>query len=249
MGKVDESGDRSLALLWEGRGPPARGPRPAFALDEVVRAGIDVADADGIAALTMARTAARLGVTTMALYRYVPGREVLVDLMTDAALGPPPAIASAGGAWRDQLARWARGSLARFRAHPWLIDTAQARVPLGPNWFGWLDAGIAALAGSGLPPGEIVASVMLVDGHVRATAQLSVGAGTTDRWARDFARVLQAALGDARFPALTRLAAAGGFGADADWDAFEFGLARVLDGIAARAESAAVDAPPPGGAA
>ncbi|MBV9880377.1 MAG: TetR/AcrR family transcriptional regulator C-terminal domain-containing protein [Gemmatirosa sp.] len=237
MGKQRDSDGRSVELLWAGRGQPARGPKPAFSLDDIAGAGIAVADAEGIGALTMARVAARLGVTPMALYRYVPGKNELLDLMTDAALGPPPPPGT--GDWRAETARWAQASLARFRTRPWLIETAQRRVPIGPHWLGWLDAGLAALAGSGLPDTELVPAVMLVDGHVRATAQLAVGAATTARWAADFARALEAALGDPRFPALTRVAAAGGFAATGSDDAFAFGLQRVLDGIAARASQAA----------
>jgi AcrR family transcriptional regulator len=232
MGKHRETGGRSLELLWAGRERPARGPQPAFALDDLVQAAIAVTDAQGVAALTMTRVAERLGVTTMALYRYVPGKDTLVDLMNDAALGPPPA--AGGGPWRAEIARWAHASLARFRARPWLIETAQRRVPIGPNWLGWLDAGLAALADSGLPATELVSAVMLVDGHVRATAQLSVGAAATARWKEDFGQALQAALGDPRFPALTRVAAVGGFGATSTEEAFEFGLQRVLDGLDGR---------------
>ena len=103
-----------------------------------------------------------------------------------------------------------------------------------PNWLAWLDAGLRALAGSGLAATEMLNAVVLVDGHVRATAQLSLGAAATQRWAQDFRSVLESALGDARYPSLTRLAEAGGFSRPADETPFEFGLERLLDGIAAR---------------
>ena len=80
----------------------------------------------------------------------------------------------------------------------------------------------------------MINAVMLVDGHVRATAQLSAGAAATQRWAQDFGRVLESALGDARYPGLTRVAEAGGFSRPADETPFEFGLERLLDGIGAR---------------
>lgn len=222
----------SLALLWEGRERPARGPKPALSLDAVVGAAIDVADTEGLDAVTMTRLAERLDVTPMAIYRYVPGKDELVDLMNDAALGPPPTLA--GAEWRVAVAGWARASLARFQGRPWLLETAQRRVPIGPNWMGWLDAGLDALEGSGLAPTERINAVMLVDGHVRATAQLSVGPAATQRWAQDFRRVLESTLGDPRYPALTRLAESGGFSRPAEQTPFDFGLERVLDGIAAR---------------
>jgi len=222
----------SLALLWGGRVRPARGPKPALSLDALVRAAIEVADAEGMGALTMTRVAERLAVTPMAIYRYVPGKDELVDLMNDAALGPPPP--PSGEPWRIEMSRWARASLARFQGRPWLLETAQRRVPIGPNWMGWLDAGLQALENSGLAPDERITAVMLVDGHVRATAQLSASPAGTERWAQDFRRVLASVLGDARFPGLTRVAEAGGFSRAPAETPFEFGLSRILDGIAAR---------------
>ena len=149
-----DDGSSSLALLWGTRARPARGPKPVLTLDAIVRAATEVADADGIGALTMTRVAERLDVTTMAIYRYVPRKEELVDLMNDHALGPPPSAEA--GTWRGEMARWARASLSRFQRRPWLLETATRRVPIGPNWLGWLDAGLRALEHSGLPPHEML---------------------------------------------------------------------------------------------
>jgi AcrR family transcriptional regulator len=237
MRGAGDATSRSLALLWGTDERPARGPKPVLSLDAVVRAAIAVADADGLGSLTMTRVAERLGVTTMAIYRYVPGKEELIDLMNDHALGPPPAAGA--GTWRTKMARWARVSLSRFQGRQWLLETAPRRVPIGPNWLGWLDAGLWALEQSGLPPHEMIAAVMLVDGHVRATAELSSGPAATERWARDFGRVLSTVGGDPRFPALTQFVAAKGFGrAPTNAESpFEFGLERILDGIEARANA------------
>src|SRR5690349_10100499 len=100
---VDGFDDQSHAmrLLW-GKQPddgPRRGPKPAFTLEQITRTGIEIADADGITALTMQRVADELGFTKMALYRYVPGKDELVALMTDAALGDPPPLTGRG--WRE----------------------------------------------------------------------------------------------------------------------------------------------------
>lgn len=224
----------SLALLWGKRQRAARGPKPALSVEAVISAALALVDADGWSALTMTRVAGQLDVTPMAIYRYVPGKEQLVDLVHDVALGAPPAPAPGGDAWRDEVARWARASLALFQRRPWLLEAARHRVPIGPNWLAWFEAGLRAMEGSGLAPAEMINAVMLVDGHVRGTALLSAGATVTQGWAQDFRRVLDSAIGDERYPALTRLADAGGFNRPADQSAFEFGLERVLDGIATR---------------
>lgn len=69
-------------------------------LDAIAAAGIDIADRDGLSAVTMQRVAERLGVTKMALYRYVPGKVELVALMIDLGIGEPPRLATIAGGWR-----------------------------------------------------------------------------------------------------------------------------------------------------
>src|SRR5690606_16759942 len=105
---VRETGDPRR----RGSGPRPRRPRPRGAETglspaAIVRAAIGVADAEGIDGLSMRRVAARLGVTTMALYRYVSAKDDLVLLMADTvfaehALPDPP------GNWRDGLELAAR---------------------------------------------------------------------------------------------------------------------------------------------
>ena len=79
------SGDvsRSLELLWGLGERPSRGPKPGLTLDRIVTAAVAVADAEGLGALSMRRVATDLGVGTMSLYRYVPGKAELLDLMLD----------------------------------------------------------------------------------------------------------------------------------------------------------------------
>lgn len=113
-------------LLWRAEPGPRRGPKPSLTRAEVVRAAIAAADADGLEALAMQRVAERLGVATMALYRYVPGKHELISLMLDAAVGAPPEPPSgspsgsppeppSGSPWREALAGWARGNREVFR--------------------------------------------------------------------------------------------------------------------------------------
>ncbi|MGO4423231.1 TetR/AcrR family transcriptional regulator, partial [Streptomyces sp. MCAF7] len=79
------SGDisRSLELLWGTGERPSRGPKRGLTLERIVTAAIAVADAEGLAAVSMRRLSAELGTGTMSLYRYVPGKAELLDLMLD----------------------------------------------------------------------------------------------------------------------------------------------------------------------
>jgi AcrR family transcriptional regulator len=66
----------------------------------------------------MNRLANELGVTTMALYRYVPGKEELVDLMMDAAIGTPSSPIGRAEDWRTGLAQWQETTSRFFNGTP-----------------------------------------------------------------------------------------------------------------------------------
>ena len=72
-----------MQLLWATAHGPSRGPKPALSLEAVIDAALGIADREGLSALTMARVAQELKVTTMATYRYVPSKEELIDLMIE----------------------------------------------------------------------------------------------------------------------------------------------------------------------
>jgi AcrR family transcriptional regulator len=228
---------RTFELMWGRSLRTGRGPKPALSRERTVQAAIELADADGLDALTMSRVAARLGVTTMALYRHVSDKEQLVELMVDAALGEPPS--SSGRSWRDDVVAWARAEFAMVRAHPWLLATLTRRSVAGPRWAAWLNAALAALAPLELPSRERLAVVYLVDGHVRSAVDLSLLATANRARAEAFHAALETAARDPRFPALAAARTSGGFDSPApgEPDAFEFGLARVLDGVEVHARA------------
>ena len=222
----------AMSLLWDGPAESTRGPKAGLTLHAIVQAGLHVVDAEGLGALTMARVADELGVTPMATYRHIPSKEELLDLMIDAAFSDAPRCSAED--WRNELAKWGRAELALFRKRPWLLQTVLQRVAMGPKWTAWLDAALTALSSTSLRGSELFAAVTLVDAHVRAAAQIFVGA--PGAWAENFNYVLGRASQD---PRLTGLAHAIGQSLEeADesiegeiLDQFEFGLERILDGI------------------
>jgi AcrR family transcriptional regulator len=113
---------------------PAPPPHPSeLSRARVVRAAIRLADADGIEAVSMRVLAARLGVATMALYRYVSGKDDLVEAMVDTLLAESWEPGDQGWGWRVFLEHEARQEGERYRRHPWLVAIlSTARPPLGP---------------------------------------------------------------------------------------------------------------------
>jgi AcrR family transcriptional regulator len=240
---------RSMALLWETRERPSRGPKPGLSVEAIVQAAIQVADSEGLAALSMRRVADQLGVGTMSLYRYVPNKSALLDVMLDTVIGEALAGDELPGGWRARLEASARGELAFFRRHPWMLQVAVGRPVLGPNEITALETQLGVVAGLGLTEAELMGVVTLVDGYVRGMAQQFVDAaqaaqrtGVSDEqfWTA-VGSGLEAAIREDRYPLLMKVSAAGVF--DQTEEAiFEFGLQRVLDGIEALVEARATSA-------
>jgi AcrR family transcriptional regulator len=232
---------RGLKLLWDTPEPRTRGPKPALSLQDITAAAIALADRDGLAALSMRRVAEKLGFTTMSLYRHVPGKDELVEVMRDAAIGAPPEP-DPSASWRDELSSWARASMAMHHKHPWLLDVEIRRPPFGPNHLRWLDAGLRIMAKLDLDAQERLRAVLLVDAYTRGFARVSVGLAQEQRRTganraeldRVYASIFEKIVAGGEYPALAEAVAAGGFepGTDIEED-FEFGLHRTLDGIEA----------------
>ena len=191
-----------------------------------------LADADGLDAVSMNRLAGEFGVSAMALYRYVPGKAEIVELMVESVLAERPALdGHDAGDWRAGLEAWARASWDVFRAHPWLLAaTALRRQVMGPNQLGWLDAALTALEPTGLSAAERHRVFVLVVGLVRSVAQetLDFDAEHARQWGELTGELLTRHAD--RFPALTRAIADGAW-ASAPEDPLAFGLERLLDGV------------------
>ncbi|WP_328304718.1 TetR/AcrR family transcriptional regulator C-terminal domain-containing protein (plasmid) [Streptomyces sp. NBC_00435] len=240
MTGADEQWGAALRLLWGPPAKPARGPKRGLTLEGIAGAGVVLADAEGLAGVSMQGVAGQLAVTKMALYRYVPGKAELIALMVEAAM-PDASVLDGRPAeegWRERLGAWARELLAGFRAHPWLLEaTVGARV-MGPGEVGWMERALAALDGCGLTGAESIDAVVLLSGHVRGIAEqeraMGGGAGGVSGEGPD--AQLTTVLGEVmrvhgeRYPALGAALASAAEAGGQD-QALDFGLERILDGL------------------
>lgn len=227
----------SVEAAWGLRPRPHKGPKPGLSLDRVVRAGVEIADVEGLEAVSMSRVAGRLGVSTMSLYRYVATKDELVMLMVDAAAGPPPPLPQDLG-WRAGLAHWAAALRSAMLAHPWALLVPVTGPPIAPNQLAWLDQALHVLRDTGLTGAEQVFVALLVSSQVRIDAQYAAGIAGDPRaaaLAAGYSAFLLRVTEDGRLPDLRRVAVAGVFDDAADdmtMDTeFAFSLARVLDGV------------------
>lgn len=229
--------ERSVKLLWRPRQKPTRGPRPGLSVEKIVERAIAIADEDGFPAFSMQRVAGDFGFTTMSLYRYVPGKAELVDLMIDTALGPPPVLDPELAGWRPRLETWARAMRHVYDRHPWVSRAVTDDRLMGPNELGWVETAMRALADSGLTGSEKTDAIRVVSSHVRSWAQYSVDmasgkhAMTGEQWGVAIATLINDH--QDRYPALQEALVSGAFG-PAEGSGPEFGLRCVLDGISVR---------------
>ncbi|MFM9607971.1 TetR/AcrR family transcriptional regulator [Streptomyces niveiscabiei] len=230
---------RTLELLWEGARRPARGPRPTLTLDRIVEAAVEIADQEGLDAVSMRRVAAELGTGAMSLYRYVPGKSELVELMLDRVNRVSQDPGDLGdGFWREALEVMAHSMLGLYHRHPWVLPASRSRPLLGPSAMDGMEKVLARIRPMGLTDTELVSVIMTVEGYVVGAARTQVyyqeaertSGMTTSEFYEAQSPYLSRVMESGRFPVLASL--------DADtwttsFDHFGFGLQRILDGLEA----------------
>jgi AcrR family transcriptional regulator len=214
-----------MAYTWD----MARG----LNVDLVVTAAIELADEEGLAAVTMARVAKRCGFTTMSLYRHVASKDELVTRMLDRALGIAPAIEIPD--WRTGLERWGRELLAVIMRHPWGIDVPITGMLGTEAQLSWLDRGLETLADTRLSEAAKAEVVLLVNGYVFWGARLAFQVPEDAD-----VRFVPEGFDLGRYPSLARAVQGGVFEDDTPLEEqFDRGLQWVLDGVAGLADAGA----------
>ncbi|MGV9677388.1 TetR/AcrR family transcriptional regulator [Nocardia sp. NPDC003482] len=240
-----DQAERLLTLLWREVAPPrtkARGPKQAVSVDDVVRAGVALADRDGYDKVSIRAVAAELGLGPMSLYTYVPSKDALLVLMVDAVADEDPPIDPALPP-RERMAAIARAIRAELLAHPWLLEVPPWRQVLGPGRLRRYERQLTALDGLGFDDLELdrIISVLseFASGNARTAVAARRGAAemTDAQWWDLHGPLLTRLMPPDRFPLSGRVGQAVGetYQAPGDPDGdFEYGLARLLDGIVGR---------------
>ncbi|RZS80101.1 TetR family transcriptional regulator [Motilibacter rhizosphaerae] len=236
---MDEPLPPVLQALWGIERGARRGPRPQLTVTGVARAGIELADAEGLAAVSMARVAKQLGVTPMALYRYVASKDELVLAMVDEAYGPCPVPAEPADDWRAALAAWCRAMRRGLLRHPWVLQIPVTEPPLTPYALGWMEAGLAALARTPLTQQQRLDTILLGDVYTRGQTLLGLQVQSADspEAALRYVLHLRALVSPESHPHVWAAQASGALEdepqeVDFAEASYEFGLGRILDGVA-----------------
>jgi AcrR family transcriptional regulator len=231
---VGKNDDR-VPVIWD---QPEMRSRPAVPLDRarIITAAIQLADAEGLEALTMRKLAAMLGVSPMSLYRHVARKEDLVDLMLDQVVSEHDLTGLPTGDWRSDLNVLAREQRAAALRHPWSIVPV-ARPSLGPHAIAHFETALSIFDATGLPIARKAWAAGLVETYVRGHVETELAdiaaehrtGMTTEQWRQTMQPYLTRLFATGRYPRVQQFVADN---SDVATDeGFEFGLVTLLDGL------------------
>ena len=189
--------ESTLRLLWNPEPSSGRGPKRISSVAAIVDQAVELADERGLEAVSIRSVAKELGVGTMTLYRYIPNKAELLDLMLDRVNQPDFDELPTG--WRPAMEVIGRDVWRLYTTHRWLPQVDQARPVLGPNAVRALDLVMGALKGSLLTDQEKVSLMVTIDSFVSALARTANAIATAEERTgvthEEFWRTQESALG------------------------------------------------------
>jgi AcrR family transcriptional regulator len=198
----------------------------------VLRAAVDLADREGLGALTMRRLGAELGVEAMSLYKHVANKEAILDGVVELIVGQIE-IPGAGADWKQAMRRRACSAREVLAGHSWAIGLLESRGSQGPATMRYLDAILGNLRAAGFALDDAVHALWLLDsyvyGHVIQETSLAPAVASPPGTETAAPVPEQAAMAD--YPHLAELAE---HARRADYSVdreFRYGLELILDAL------------------
>jgi AcrR family transcriptional regulator len=228
-------------LIWTRLTPTGRGRQPGLTHQQIAQASVEIADAEGLDAVTMRRVATTLGTGTMSLYRYVVSRDDIVELMVDQVISELSLDGRAGDGWRDVLIELAHVTRRLTHRHPWLVGYALGtRPPLGPHTLAWIETSTALLEVEGLHIDQVMDLGATVSAFVAGFVQAELTDQEQQRrtglneeqWRARSGPYLMSILETGRYPRMKRIVADADDFPDADIN-FQRRLNYIVNGLGA----------------
>ncbi|MCR8643760.1 TetR/AcrR family transcriptional regulator [Paenibacillus sp. N1-5-1-14] len=233
-----------VAISWGFIKQSKRGPKGELSIDKIVEAAVQIADQDGLGAVSMNRVAASLGFTPMSLYRYITSKDDLLVLMQEAIckLDIPPLDDSIG--WREEMRQYVQTCIYIFNKHPWFGDIPVSGIPLTPNNLVFVDWGLRTMRHFPLSDYEKMSFILLLSSYARSVGIISadftkaIQSGVNPETINGsyYTGALKQLVTKERYPYLAPLVESGAYTEDQEQESdtindFDFGLERILDGI------------------
>lgn len=207
--------------------------RPALSRERVLQGAVAVADARGIAALTIRSLAQHLGVKPMSLYYYVANKNEILDAIVDVVFSEID-LPTVDGDWRSEVHLRATSARHVLRRHSWAIGLLESRTSPGPATLRHHDAMIGTLRGAGFSIEMTAHAYALIDSYVYGFALQE--AALPFEGSDDVATVVEPMIeqfSTTEYPHLVELATEHVLRPGYDFgDEFDFGLTLILDGLA-----------------
>lgn len=216
------------------RGVPGEDRREPLTRGRVVDAAIDLADREGIEAVSMRKLGLVLGVEAMSLYTHVQGKDDLLDAMADAIVATIP-DGTIDGDWQVRLRQMILGARSTLLRHRWAARVIEARTSPGPATIRYMDTVAGIMLAGGLGADLAHHSLHVLGSRVLGFSQdlfddkADVDPAATAAMARDLSKM---------FPSVGAIALAasheGGLGGCDDDVEFAFALDLILQGLERR---------------
>ncbi|MEU5875954.1 TetR/AcrR family transcriptional regulator [Spirillospora sp. NPDC047279] len=243
--------EKPIPSVWTR--PRKQREQPALSRERIVAEAVALLDAEGIDNLSMRTLGNRLNAGATSLYRHVANKDELIELVVDEVYGELEVPAAGPDGWRDAAAQIAASTREMALRHPWVVMLlGQAGLAyLGPNMMRQTERILAVFQEAGFDAAEadqamttMLAYVIgLVTSEAAYLSLLARSGRSEQEWADTLRPAVEAATKD--YDRLTE-----SYAAIRDKDparmrqeTFDYGLARVLDGIEVRLTGPASTAP------
>jgi AcrR family transcriptional regulator len=224
------------------RPPRSRSGQPTLSREQIVKAAIELLDAEGPAGLSMRKLGTRLGAGATSMYWHVTNKDELLELAVDEVMGEAYVPEPGDTSWRIGLSVWANGMHAMLLRHPWVTGLLGTRPTLGPNAMRMGERAVTLLTVAGFEGLEISHVISLVNAHALGSAATqnavvvatrNAGVPITDLAARLEPYLDKLAPDHPNYDKWRRENRASTLDTVKIWDeGFAFGLDRILDGLA-----------------
>lgn len=204
--------------------------RPPLTKDRILEAAVDLADREGLGALTMRRLGAELGFEAMSLYKHVANKDEILDGIVDLVVGEIE-IPEPGSDWKTAMRKRAASARRVLRRHPWAIGLFESRGAFGPAVLRYVDAIIASLRAGGFSVEAAGHAFSLLDNYVYGHVIQEVSFEASKERGEEDEPILEHLQGD-EYPNLTELVTLQEANSVFDYDTeFEFGLTLILNAL------------------
>lgn len=222
-------------VIWERIPPPEEANSHTINAYSIVRVAMNLADTEGIGAISMRRIASELGSGVMTLYHYVPCKDDLMDLLLDETFGEIKLPEQPSGDWRADLRIFAFETRKCLKTHTWLATLLSSCPNFGPHRYYQLEWALSTVSHPGLNIevtwGAIRSLYIYIVGFVgrELSEGLAIRRARFDRVSAPYVKKL---IATGKFPNVARYFSTPRPHVPDD-DTFDDGLRLVLEGIAA----------------